>query len=387
MDDNSTQKRLQASLEAQTETLRRYGPDREELPETSYMSPMGLSGLARSSQDIYEDTAYEMQGAQAGRVYKEMLDSHGPLAGAVLLINSLLSGAAWEVQPSEFDTMGIAGFVETCFKDLDVPWSRIRSDAFLSMVVFGASFQEIMIKPRRSENGSRYNDGKFGWSDIAIRGWETIDEFVWSGDYVEGIYQTTKDGKRLYIPMEKIVHTVTPNTIDRNPRGRSWLRGSVEAYRFLRMATRMEAIGIERNLSGLPYMTVPPEYLIDPDAQARASLKHFETIVRKVRLDEMQGLVLPAETDPATGLPTGFKFEVLSTGNNPSQANPTILRLRADVLTSLLSEVIVLGSSEVGARALGDSKIDTLQKALKITTDFYAESFTRSAIHKICKNQ
>jgi hypothetical protein len=57
----------------------------------------------------------------------------------------------------------------------------------------------------------------------------------------------------------------------------------------------IEAIGIERELAGLPVVYVPPEVLTDDDKTAVKAA--YERLAKDIRRDEQAGVVLPAVYD------------------------------------------------------------------------------------------
>ena len=97
----------------------------------------------------------------------------------------------------------------------------------------------------------------------------------------------------MFIPIEKALLFRTTSKLN-NPKGRSCLRSAYTSWYYQKRITTIEAIGIERDLAGLPVAFVPPQLLSDnATAQESAALNEIKKIVRNIRRDEQAGLVFP----------------------------------------------------------------------------------------------
>ncbi len=142
----------------------------------------------------------------------------------------------------------------------------------------------------------------------------------------------------------------------------------------------VEAIGIERDLTGYPVMQLPWEYFAESEMtdDQKAFVRKAYDIIRKMRRDEREGAVVPAEVD-REGNPTGFKLSLLSTGGRRQfVTNDVITRYETRILQSMLDELSMLGTDrKTGSHSLASSKTTTQAMALGSFMDDVASIINR----------
>lgn len=364
-------------------------PTRPEQRRGLGLRRLGRSGVRRFGQRTDEEFDPRLRGRKAAFKFDEMSrNSHG-IGGATLLIESLLSQVSLKfvvpddcIDPSAAEP--ICDFYNSCLEDMKTPVPQVLAEWF-SLIVHGFSLSETVYKIRFGDHEypsfrSKHADGRVGWMDFLPLSQDSIDEWVWgeTGDLI-GLWQRVEgEHGRNYVPLAKCVHFVRP-TAKRDPEGRSLLRNAFRPYFFRTAIEEYEAIGAERNLSGLPYMTVPPGLLTeggDPD-----ELREWEEMVRRVRRDEQEGLILPAEE--IDGGKTGYKFGVIATGVNPSEADPIIQRHERGELLAVLCEFLALGASSTGSFALASSQTSTLSHALGALLRFVLGAFNAQEVPRL----
>lgn len=345
-------------------------------------SELGTSGLAITGGTVLEEWNNGLKRTPANNLYREMRDND-PIIGAVFfVIEYLLTSQEWRVEPGKGKgAKDIAKFVEDCIYDMDHPWSDFIHES-LSMLQFGWAFHEVVYKLRP--------DGRLGLGSLPLRGQNSL--LYWGTDSknrVTGMYQNdmySPSSRNVFIPVEKAIHfTTTP--FKRNPEGRSILRSAVRPYNFLKRLQEIEAIGIERELAGLPVLQVPPEYL---DTNASASLKEqvtrFRTQLAQIRRDEREGVVFPAEeySRGGTVTKTGFKFSLLSGGGKRAvDTNTIITRYENRIATTMLAQFILLGSSGTGSYALADKQAGVFTIALQAALARIADGINHQLVPKL----
>ena len=188
---------------------------------------------------------------------------------------------------------------------------------------------------------------------------------------------TSPDFEMFTIPIRKSLlfrTTIWKN----NPEGFSMLRRAYRSWFFKKRIQEIEGIGIERDLAGLP-MLVPPEGvdLFNPnDPQAVTLLQRAEKLVRNVRRDEQEGIVMPH----------GWEFKLLSTGGRRQfDTNQIINRYDSRILTTVMADFILLGHEKVGSFALADSKTHLFAVALGSFLDSIAEVINSHAIPTVLR--
>jgi hypothetical protein len=359
-------------------------------------SVIGRTGLKRYAGSVREEWHPKLQGREGAKIYREMADND-PIVGAIMFaIKSLIRQADWDVTPADDspEAGAAAEFFGSCLEDMSHTWEDLLSE-ILTMLPFGWAWFEEVYKIREGESPdpsrrSKYNDGKIGWRKIAIRAQDTLVDWEFDQEGgVQGMWQSAPpDFRKVLIPIGKSLLFRTESARN-NPEGRSVLRNAYRPYYFLKRIQEIEAIGIERDLAGLPVMEVPPE-LMSPDAtpEQKAMLAQFENLIQRIRRDEMEGVVIPAqemsEEVGTAGTKTGYKLSLLSTGGRRQlDVNQVITRYEQRIAMSVLAEFIFLGMQDVGSRSLGQSKTSLFQAALQSIIDSIASVFNRHGIPRL----
>jgi hypothetical protein len=142
----------------------------------------------------------------------------------------------------------------------------------------------------------------------------------------------------------------------------------------------VEAIGIERDLAGLPIFHAPPQWFAaGASGEEVAQLSMIKRIVRNVKNDEQAGLVIPTIYDQDGH--ELLRFELASTGGRRAfDTDKVIQRYELRIAQSLLCDVIFLGHESVGSFALASSKTTTLAVALGGFLRVIADEFNRRCL-------
>jgi hypothetical protein len=259
------------------------------------------------------------------------------------------------------------------------------------MLVFGFSYHEIVYKYRKGDSKdptkkSKHNDGKIGWRKMPIRAQETL--FRWEIDIdggIQAMVQTDPStGGTYIIPIEKSLLFRTSSQKN-NPEGRSILRNAYRPWYFKRRIEEIEAIGIERDLAGLPVAYLPPEYLSSTASPEQVSvLNAIKEIVTSIKRNEQEGIVMPAMYDDAGH--KMFDLQLLSSGGaRQFDTDKVIQRYDQRMSMSILADFILLGSDRVGSYALGTSKMDLWSMSVDSIAKNIAEVINQYAIPRLMK--
>jgi phage gp29-like protein len=355
------------------------GSHREEFIE------LGSSGLRRSGGIINEEFLAVLQGVKGFKVYREMRDND-PVIGAMLYaIDKVVTRLEWRIEGEDDRT---ATFVQECLDDMSDSWDATLQN-ILSMLVYGWSFHEVVYKMRGGLTGdprtnSRYNDNRIGWRKWPVRAQETLQE--WMIDPrggIQGMIQIDPAAGGLHrIPIKKaLLFRTTTNR--NNPEGYSLLRNAYRPWFYKRRIEEIEAVGIERDLAGLPMAYVPPEYLMNTANPAqKAVLQSITDIVQNVKRNEQEGIVFPAAYDDQGN--RIFDLTLLSaSGGRQFDTGAVIQRYDQRIAMSLLSDFLLLGSDRVGSFALGTAKIDLWTLAVDSIAKSIAEVVNQFAIPRL----
>jgi hypothetical protein len=381
---------LRAVDTASTDPLNKARPT-----STDFME-IGSSGLHQYGGEIQQDFLRQLRGKQAYANYREMADND-PVVGAMLhAIEMLIRAVDWTVEPaddSDERAIAEAEFVSTCLTDMSASWADTLA-AILGFLVYGYSYHEIVYKRRQgfTKDGrtrSKYNDGRIGWRKLPTRSQETIDR--WDLDDtggIKGAYQNDPNSRKkgvVYLPIEKALLFRTTSKLN-NPQGRSVLRNAFIPWYYKRRIQEIEAIGIERDLAGLPVALVPPQLLSNAaTSEERAALDAIKQIVRNVKRDEQEGIVFPLAYDPETGNPA-YDLKLLSTGGRRQfDTDAIIARYDQRIAMTVLADFLLLGHEKVGSQALSVSKVDLFIRSLDAFLSEIAEVFNNHAIPRLMR--
>lgn len=366
-------------------------PDGEKLPQPGPMQEMGLTGLKRVSGYVEEEFLPALRGRNAVKVFREM-GMNDSAAGAVLfVIETLISETKWSVTPASQDPEDLAAaeFLESCMDDLNQPWSAFITEV-CSMFQFGYSWHEIVYKKRvgpwesDGSKRSQYTDGLIGWRKLPIRAQET--NWRWVFDETGGIkgfvQMAPPTYKQVTIPIERsLLFRTRSNKGD--PEGFSLLRRAYRSWHILKRIQEIQAVGMERDLAGLPVGKLPASYLNAKQGTNQAATRDsFRKMVRGVRRDENEGILIPSDVDETTKLPL-FDFELMNAGGSRQfDIEATIQRLQGEIMRTVMADFLILGTSgqsSTGSYAMHTDKtglfrtsINSFAKTIKDTLNRYA---------------
>lgn len=347
------------------------------------MKEYGSIGQRRYAGIFAEEFLKELQGKRGIEVYREMSENDDVCGAIIYTIEMLIRKSTWSIQPGGDSAKDreCAEFVESCMDDMQDTWTDTISE-ILSFLTFGWSYHEIVYK-RRIGNAndprmnSKYTDGLIGWQKLPIRAQETL--FQWEYDDNDNLLGMTQLPPPRYqlatIPIEKALHFRTKSRKN-NPEGRSILRTAYRAWYFKRRIQEIEGMGLERDLAGLPIMH-PPEG-VDiwnrDDPQMMLAFQRAEEIVRNVRRDATEGLVLPF----------GWEFQLLTSGGRRQfDTNAIIERYDTRIAMSTMADFLLLGHQGVGSFALSTDKTEMFSIALEAYLDIICEVFNNQGIPRL----
>lgn len=356
------------------------------------LTELGTSGLRRSGGFVHEEFLNQLRGRRGFLVYREMADND-PVIGSILYaIEKVVLRLEWRIDPFDDspEAEEIRNFIDECMEDMSDSWDQTLA-SILSMLVYGFSFHEIVYKMRKGDSkdpkyNSKHNDGKVGWRKFAIRSQESLNNWMMDADGgIQGYRQIDPAGGGFReIPIDKGLLFRT-NVNKNNPEGRSLLRNCFRPWYYKRRIEEIEAIGIERDLAGLPVAKVPPEYLSSGATAAQQSvLAEITQIVQNIKRNEQEGVIFPLMYDE-NGKEM-FSLELLSSGGSRQfDTDKVIARYDQRISMSVLSDFILLGHEQVGSFALGSQKMDLWTMSVEAIAKSIAEVMNQYAIPRLLK--
>jgi len=344
-----------------------------EKQEAPLLAEVGESGLRRFGGYVDEEWQTDLSGRKAVAMWREMGDNH-PGVSAVFYITKMISRQV-EYRVDEKDeaereagTEGDPMYevarqkIDEAFQDVEGGIRGAVGDA-LTMGQYGYALAEKVFKLRRGDHEdkrfrSKFNDGEWGWRAFKTRAQESILRWEFADDgSVLAAWQQPPTGGTKIIPMSKLLH-FRLFTDKGNPEGRSLLRGAYTSYHYQKNMQFVEAVGVERNVAGIPDMQLPPE-IMHPNAspEQKAIRAQYVKMVKNLRVDQQAGIVRPSEK--IGDVETGYVLKLMSSsGKSFADTDLIIKRYRGEVLISLVAEHVVVGMDSVGSHSLHSDKTD-----------------------------
>lgn len=365
----------------------------EEVPKSwPPMAELGVTGVKRVAGYVDEEFLPALRGRKAVKVYREMSTNDSMVGSLLFAIDKLCREVEWKVLPADQGEGNVQAqeFLESCMEDMSHSWDDFIGEV-LSMLVYGWSWHEVVFKRRMGpwekdpSKRSKYDDGLIGIRKMPIRAQETM--LRWSFDEDGGVkamvqmapprYQTT------VIPIAKSLLFRT-SIAKGNPEGVSLLRTSYRSWYFKKRLEEFEAIGVERDLAGMPVGRVPAEFLTaQPGTPQAKTVDAFKKMVRGVRRDENEGLVLPVQFDRDTKQPL-FDFELMSSsGSRQFDTNSIIQRYEQRILMSVLADFILVGHESTGSYSLHTDKTGIFRAGLNALVKAIADTLNRHLVPKL----
>lgn len=347
------------------------------------LGEIGSLGLKQINGRIYEESRKELRYPEAAKTFRLMAQD-ATVSSALSLFEMMVSQVEWEVdagtEPSaEMQTK--AKFLQECLNDMDHTWREFIKE-LTSEFTYGFSVHEKVYRRRLHANGSKFNDGKIGLKKLPIRSQDTIKEWVYSDDGRELIavkqdlcavqngvrYQglaTALGGTDIVIPRKKfLLFRVDPKRD--NPEGQSPLRNCYFAWKYRTLIEEQEAIGVQRDMNGMPTLYIPPRYMSEDASEAeKAVYEYYKRIIRNIQNNEQSGMILPQAFDPESRQPL-FKFELTSTqGSKMYDTDAIIKRWDNKILMTLFSDMLKMGQDQVGSYSLAGAKTNIMALAIE----------------------
>jgi hypothetical protein len=152
-----------------------------------------------------------------------------------------------------------------------------------------------------------------------------------------------------------------------------------------RRIEEIEAIGVERDLAGLPVAYVPPEYLSSSATPDQISvLSAVQELVTTIKRNEAEGVVFPVIHDEHGN--KLFDLVLLSSGGSRQFDTDKIVgRYDQRLAMTVLADFILLGHDRVGSFALGSTKMDLFTMAVDSLCRTIADTITAYAIPRLLR--
>lgn len=349
----------------------------------------GLRGAVPGQGWLYDEFIPELRGTRGMEKFKQMSEND-PICSAMLYaIESLVRGVKWRVEPgeppegktlSESKLRASAEFLEgALFEDMNRPFGDVVNEA-LTMLTYGFSLLEVVLKKRNGGIGSRFDDGYVGIAKLSPRSQRTIQRWLFdpSGELV-GVEQLLEDGRGIVtLPNSKLLHFRTTTRLS-NPEGRSVLRGAYVSW--VRKNTIEESEGrVAARAGGVVEIRVPADLL---DENAPSEIKRvrnmWQGIADRLAQDRQGSVLIPSDCGP-DGKPLYELRFAIPESRRQSDLNSMVERYNKLIAMTVMADFLLLGHETVGSFALADSKTTMFARATGALLDIIAEQFNRVLI-------
>lgn len=353
---------------------------RTEALQVALPQVFGAYGLKQWNGYVMEEHLNELSGEKWIRTLQRMVNDDALVGAMLFAIEMLIRQASWQVIPANDtdEAEQVAKFIEECLmEDMDISWQNTLAE-ILSFMPYGWAVLELLYKQRE--------DGRIGWREWASRPQDTLRKWIFdpeTGVAIAMVQAPPPDYRERIIPLAKCAHFRT-STRKGNPEGKSILRTAYHAWYYKKNIERIEAIGIERDLAGLPVIYAPAE-ILNPGAglDERAMLDNLKNVVRNIRRDAQEGVIMPSAVDESGN--KQYELELLSTGGSRQfDTNGTITRYKEEIAMSLLADFILLGHEAVGSYALSSDKTSLFATAMGTWLQTIAQTVNMGPIATLC---
>lgn len=367
----------------------------DQVPRVSPMLEVGRTGMRRSGGYMDEEFLPQLRGRKSVQVFREMADNDAIVGALLFALQRLISEVTWRVEPasSNAEDRANAEFLEQCKDDMRQSWADFIMEV-MSMIIYGWSYHEICYKKRlgpwyvgqdgQNIHRSKYDDGKIGWAAIPIRGQESLQRWVFypNGEVKAMIQLPAPDYQVRIVPKAKAL-LFRPQAPRGNPEGRSLLRNAYRSWFMKKRLEEYEAIGVERDLAGLPVAKIPAKILnAQPGSPDHKVLVAYQKMIKAVRRDEQEGLVLPLSFDEQGN--ELYQFELLSSGGTRQfDTNAIIGRYNQQILMQCLADFILVGHEGTGSYNMHTDKTGLFKVACNSFVQAIADELNRDAVPKL----
>ncbi len=373
------------------------------VPSKVRLGEMTTTGLRVSDGRIYEEIDEEFRWPRLVHTCK-IMSRDETIYAANHAIKSLIRRVKWSVRTPDADgevteeMKRREKFIWECMHDMEHSWSDFINEA-LSMLTYGFSIHEKVYKVRKGYGSgirvpSKYSDQKIGWAKLPIRSQDTIykwhyDDNIRNIKYVEQDLSyalgatglPNKIATQVKIPYKKLLHFKFDSQRG-NPEGNTPLKACRVPWKYKTTIAEFEAIGVSRDMNGMPMISIPPEYM-SPDASPDkvAVYEYMKDIIRNIHMNEQAGLVFPRFIDPESKQDL-FDFKLVSVDGSKQFDTGTIIdRYENKILMTYLADVLKMGQDNtVGSFALSDNKTNLMAVGIEAILTQLLEVINRDLV-------
>lgn len=319
--------------------------------------------------------------------------------GAMLwCIASVMGLVKWKHEPrvdgvkatEDPEAIRLAAFADTLLGDMKVSYADHVEEA-LTMLWAGFAPCEVVTKQCDGSN-SAFSDRLYRIHHLPLR--DPLSVMGWEYDKVRqeitGMHQQTYSGGAT-IPAWKLMNYRTSTHLD-SPYGRPLLVNAWKVWKLKNKVQESEAVGIERDLCGLPVFKMPIEDMEkagevnpttgEPTPEAMVARKRIQMMIKAVkdmRFGHGDGLIYPSDTyaeDNEGDRTAKYAFDLVTTAGQRSIDARTVARDHDRAIARVAGmQFLHLGDRSSGSYGLSDDQSSLairsfMTLAVKIATEW-----------------
>lgn len=352
------------------------------------MGEVGTLGLVTSGGRILQEPRRNLRFPESMNTF-QLMQRDPSIASSLNIIKMFVRRVKWSFKaPHGKENDPIlkerVEFFNGMMDDMDVSWNEFVTSV-MSMCIYGFSVHEKVYKKRTGKNGkytSKYNDGLIGWAKLPIRAQPTLDKWYFDDDFsqVTGVRQNLyrlnrdlgllkqkpdQDGYRRLPRSKFLLFKYDENS--GSPEGRSPLLNAYVAWKYKVQIEEYEAVGVSRDLVGMPKIGLPPDYLDqNADPEKKAFVEYCKRLINDMIANDRAGIIFPRFIDPETKTDV-FEFGLVSRqGAKAYDTEAIIERYSKQIMQAFMADVIAMGNSKYGSFSLADSKTSLLAMSVEV---------------------
>lgn len=346
----------------------------------------------------------QLQGLVGLEQLQLMWDTDETLGAMAWVIEATLEQVEWshvpmadgqDALPTDAEARRYADFADTMLMDMKHSFADHVMEAS-TMIPLGFAPCEIILK-QRTEDNSEFPDEFYGFDSLPLRDQHSVSGWHYTDDTSRELKSMTQIGSgTAEIPIWKLLHYRTKAILN-NPYGRSLLIAAYRPWFLKRRIQDSEAIGIDRELAGMPTFYIPQADLdaankVGADGQptdaakaASARIQGAIKAVRDLRFNEAGGLVIPSDVfkddQGKPGQIRKWEFKLVTGGGQRAiDARTAAKDYDRSIARALLFQFLHLGDRSGGSYALSDNQSDLALKSLRAITMKIAREYRQKAL-------
>ncbi len=353
------------------------------------MGEVGTLGLKTASGRILQEPRRNLRFPDSMNTF-QLMQRDPAIASSLNIIKMFVRRVKWSFKApygkeEDAQIKERVEFFNGLMDDMDVSWNEFIT-SIMSMCIYGFSVHEKVFKKRTGKTGkytSKYDDNLIGWAKLPIRAQPTLDKWYFDDNFstVTGVRQnlyrlnrdmnlltnnsTEQDGYRRLPRSKFMLFKYDEN--NGSPEGRSPLLNAYVSWKYKVQIEEYEAVGVSRDLVGMPKIGLPPDYLDEnADPEKKAFVEYCKKLINDMIANDRAGIIFPRYVDPETKTDM-FEFGLVSRqGAKAYDTEAIIERYSKQIMQAFMADVVAMGNSKYGSFSLADSKTSLLAMSVEV---------------------